>query len=214
MMIKEVAVENFTKIPEAVANGANRIELNDNLAVGGTTPSFGVMQAASQYLAEKQIPLVVMIRPRGGNFVYNDTELKIMEADLFQAQKLGVDAVTFGALTPAGEIDEEAMELLIGASVGMEVVFHMAFDAIPAAKQAESIDWLIDHGVSRILTHGGPLDLPIAKTTEHLKELLKLADNRIQILPGGSITADNYQALAQKLNVQQLHGTKLVPLSK
>jgi Uncharacterized protein involved in copper resistance len=117
---KEIAVENFTNIPQAVLAGADRIELNDNLTAGGTTPSLGVLTEASKYLQEKSIPLVEMIRPRGGNFVYNDLEIKMMETDLFQAQKLGVDAVTFGALTDQGEIDYEAMEQLIAASSGMQ----------------------------------------------------------------------------------------------
>ena len=149
MVFKEVAVENFTNIPQAIASGANRIELNDNLAVGGTTVSYGVMEQAASYLAEKNIPVVVMIRPRGGNFVYNDLELKMMEADLFNAQKLGVDAVTYGVLTSGGKLDEEAMEILLGASEGMQVVFHMAFDAIAPENQLEAIDWLAEHGVVR-----------------------------------------------------------------
>jgi len=161
IIYKEVAVEDFTKIPTSVLKGANRIELNDNLAVGGTSPSFGVLQEATKYLQEKSIPVVEMIRPRGGNFVYNDIELKIMEADLFQAQKLGVDAVTFGALTEDGKIDTDAMEQLIAASAGLQVVFHMAFDALAEDQKKPAIDWLVEHDVDRILTHGGPLTTPI-----------------------------------------------------
>lgn len=213
MIIKEVAVENFTQIPEAIANGATRIELNDNLAVGGTTVSHGVLEEAAKYLDEKQIPLVAMIRPRAGNFVYNDVELKIMEHDLFTAQQLGVDAVTFGALTPGGELDEEAMELLIGAAGGMQVVFHIAFDMIKPELQQESLAWLIDHGVSRVLTHGGALDQPIDKTVPHLQEIIAWAGSDIEILPGGGINYQNYQQILEQLPVKQLHGTKLVPLS-
>lgn len=209
-MLKEVAVENFTLIPKAVAAGANRIELNDNLAVGGTTVSHGVMAEAAKYLNEKNIPLVVMIRPRGGNFIYNDTELKMMESDLFLAQELGVDAVTFGALTANHELDKEAMEMLIGAAGGLEVVMHMAFDEIPVNKQKETIDWLAAHQVSRILTHGGPLSDPIEQHFGQLTEIIALAENKIQILPGGGITKDNAEHVATTLGVQQLHGTKLV----
>lgn len=212
MVFKEVAVENFTNIPQAIASGANRIELNDNLAVGGTTVSYGVMEQAASYLAEKNIPVVVMIRPRGGNFVYNDLELKMMEADLFNAQKLGVDAVTYGVLTSGGKLDEEAMEMLLGASEGMQVVFHMAFDAIAPENQLEAIDWLAEHGVVRILTHGGPLDQPITKTLEHLKETFTQAEGKIEILPGGGINYQNFQEIATELNASQSHGTKIVPL--
>ena len=150
MLLKEVALENYTNIPAAVAAGAKRIELNDNLAVGGTTVSRGVMAEAAKYTQEHGVSLVAMIRPRGGNFVYNDTELKIMEADLLQAQALGVDAVTFGALTAAGDLDTEAMSLLVGAAGGMSVVFHMAFDAMTTEQQTLAIDWLVDHQVERI----------------------------------------------------------------
>ncbi len=213
LIYKEIAVENFTTIPQAVLAGANRIELNDNLAVGGTTPSTGVLQETTKYLQEKSIPLVEMIRPRGGNFIYNDLELKMMEADLFQAQKLGVDAVAFGALTEDGELDEDAMEQLIAASSGMQVVFHMAFDDIPEENQPETIDWLVDHDVDRILTHGGPLDISINETIDNIKKTIDYADGRIDILPGGGITYENSDEVASKLDVKELHGTRLIDLA-
>ncbi|WP_179394330.1 copper homeostasis protein CutC [Lacticaseibacillus absianus] len=209
-MLKEVCVENFTNVPAAIAAGAHRIELNDNLAVGGTTVSRGVLAETTQYAHEHDASVVAMIRPRGGDFVYTDTELKIMEADLFEAQALGVDAVTFGALTPAGWLDEEAMENLIAAAGGMTVVMHMAFDAIPAAQQAAAIDWLADHGVARILTHGGPLTAPIDATVPHLQTLIQQAAGKLAILPGGGITAANVEALATQLGVQEFHGTKVI----
>ena len=211
-MYKEIAVENFTDIPQAILAGANRIELNDNLAVGGTTPSLGVLQETSKYLQEKSIPLVEMIRPRGGNFVYNDIELKMMETDIFQAQKLGIDAVAFGALTKDGALDEDALEMMIGASSGMQVVFHMAFDAIKDDNKKESIDWLIDHDVDRILTHGGSLETPIETTLPNIKEYIDYADDKIQILPGGGITFENADKIAKTLGVEALHGTKLIDL--
>jgi len=210
MLLKEVALENYTNIPAAVAAGAKRIELNDNLAVGGTTVSRGVMAEAAKYTQEHGVSLVAMIRPRGGNFVYNDTELKIMEADLLQAQALGVDAVTFGALTADGQLDTEAMALLVGAAGGMSVVFHMAFDALAADQQAPTIDWLVDHQVDRILTHGGPLTTPIADCVPQLQATIDLAAGRIQILPGGGITADNVDTITTALNVKQAHGTKII----
>ncbi|AKP68190.1 copper homeostasis protein CutC [Companilactobacillus ginsenosidimutans] len=211
-MYKEIAVENFTNIPHAVLAGANRIELNDNLAVGGTTPSLGVLQETSKYLQEKSIPLVEMIRPRGGNFVYNDIELKMMETDIFQAQKLGIDAVAFGALTSEGELDEDALEMMIGASAGMQVVFHMAFDEIRDDAKQDSIDWLIDHDVDRILTHGGSLETPIEQTLPNIKKYSDYANGKIQILPGGGISFENADSIAKELGVNALHGTKLIDL--
>ncbi|MQS89007.1 copper homeostasis protein CutC [Companilactobacillus mishanensis] len=211
-MYKEIAVENYTNIPQAVMAGANRIELNDNLAVGGTTPSLGVLQETSKYLQEKSIPLVEMIRPRGGNFVYNDIELKMMETDIFQAQKLGIDAVTFGALTPDGALDEDALEMMIAASSGMQVVINMAFDEIDNKHLQDSLDWLIDHDVDRILTHGGPLSDSIDSTLPTIKSYIKYVDGKIDILPGGGITSENCDAIAAELGVNALHGTKLIDL--
>ncbi|WP_119327432.1 copper homeostasis protein CutC [Companilactobacillus musae] len=209
-MYKEVAVENFTKIPTAVLKGANRIELNDNLAVGGTTPSLGVLTETTKYLQEKSIPVIEMIRPRGGDFVYNDLEIKMMEADLFEAQKLGVDGVAFGALTQDGELDEDAMEELIAASSGMQIVFHMAFDALAEDNKKDAIDWLVDHDVDRILTHGGPLTTPIDQTLDNIKKYIDYADGRIVILPGGGINYQNVDEIAEKLSVKELHGTKII----
>jgi len=205
LLIKEVCVENFTAIPAAIRQGAKRIELNDNLAVGGTTVSRGVMAEAVRYAHEHDVPVMVMIRPRGGHFVYNDQELKIMEADIFSAQELGADGIVLGCLTPDNQIDDEAMEMLIGAANGMQVVFHMAFDEIPTAQQAEAIDWLAEHDVKRILTHGGPLDQPLNQA--HLKELVTIADGRLVILPGGGITADNVTAIMTELGLTEAHGT-------
>ena len=210
IIFKEVAVENFTNIPTAVLKGANRIELNDNLAVGGTTPSLGVLQESTKYLQEKSIPVVEMIRPRGGDFVYNDLEIKMMEADLFQAQKLGVDGVAFGALTTNGDLDEDAMEQLIAASSGMQIVFHMAFDALAEDNKKSAIDWLVDHDVDRILTHGGPLTTPIDQTVGKIKEYVDYAAGRITILPGGGVNYQNCDTIAEKLGVKEVHGTKVI----
>lgn len=209
-MLKEVCVENFTQLPKALAAGARRIELNDNLAVGGTTVSKGVMAEATHYIHDHDASVVAMIRPRGGNFVYNDIELKIMEADLFEAQALGVDAVTFGALTADGWLDEEAMENLIAAANGMEVVMHMAFDDIAPERQQEAIDWLADHDVVRILTHGGPLSQSIEATLPHLQELVAMAQGKLTILPGGGITDANVEQITTTLGVSEAHGTKIL----
>ncbi|HJF19817.1 MAG TPA: copper homeostasis protein CutC [Enterococcus columbae] len=211
-MIKEFCAENYTDIPSAIYHGANRIELCDNLAVGGTTPSTGVIEEALSYAGEKHIPVMVMIRPRKGDFIYNDIELKIMHTDLIEAKKLGVDGVVFGCLTPSNWLDEEALETLIEVSEGLDITFHMAFDAIDKEKQFEAIDWLVEHGVTRILTHGGLLDTPIEENLEHLKALIDYANQRITILPGGGITFQNAEAIAEKLNVKELHGTKIVAL--
>lgn len=208
MLTKEVAVENFTNIPKAIQKGANRIELNDNLAVGGTTVSKGVMVESIHYAQDHNVPIFTMIRPRGGNFEYNDIELKIMETDIFEAQAYAADGIAVGALRPDHWLDEEALEQLFAAAGGMEITFHMAFDEIPENRQKQAIDWLSDQGVTRILTHGGPLSEPL--NINHLKQLINYAKGRIQILPGGGITDKNADEIAKELGVHELHGTKIV----
>lgn len=214
MLIKEFCAENYTLIPAAIHAGAQRIELCDNLAVGGTTPSTGVIEEVLNYAGEKSIPVMTMIRPRGGDFIYNDIELRIMHTDLIEAKKLGTDGVVFGCLTPSGWLDEEALELFIDTAEGLQITFHMAFDSIPAARQFEAIDWLATHGVERILTHGGAAGTPIVDNLPRLKELTEYADGRILILPGGSITHENLPQIVDELGATEAHGTKIVNLAE
>lgn len=209
-MIKEFCAENYTHLSWAIARGANRIELCDNLAVGGTTPSTGVIEEAISLGEEKQIPIMTIIRPRGGSFVYNDLELKIMHTDLIEAKKIGTDGVVLGCLTEDGWIDEEAMELLLEVAEGLQVTFHMAFDAIPADQQLAAIDWLAAHGVQRILTHGGPATTDIQDNLPRLKTFVDYADERLIMLPGGGITEDNVSMITAALGVHEAHGTKIV----
>ncbi|MGC6769910.1 copper homeostasis protein CutC [Enterococcus sp. LJL128] len=212
-MIKEFCAENFTDIPAAVRNGAGRIELCDNLAVGGTTPSTGVIEEAVHFAEEHPVSIMTMIRPRGGDFVYNDIELKIMHTDLIEAKKIGTDGVVFGCLTDDNWLDEEALDLLIETSEGLQITFHMAFDQLSKENQFKAIDWLAERNVQRILTHGGPAGTPITKNLAHLKELIDYADGRIIILPGGGITAANVDEIVSALAISEAHGTKIVSLN-
>lgn len=211
-MIKEFCAENYTDIPKAIQAGAGRIELCDNLAVGGTTPSMGVIEEVLAYAGEKHVPVMTMIRPRGGNFVYNDIELKIMENDLIHAKNAGTDGVVFGCLTEDNEVDEEALEMLLGNSEGVLTTFHMAFDELSKEEQFKTIDWFSRLGIDRILTHGGPLTSSIEENLPHLKELVDYAAGRIIILPGGGINAENAERIAKTLGVNELHGTKIVSI--
>lgn len=209
-MIKEFCSENFTNIPAAIRNGAGRIELCDNLAVGGTTPSTGVIEEVIAYAGEKSIPVMTIIRPRGGDFVYNDIELKIMHTDLIEAKKIGTDGVVIGCLTSEDWLDEEALEMLIETAEGLQITFHMAFDVLSKEQQFRAIDWLVDHEVHRILTHGGPAETSIEENFEHLKALIEYANDRIIILPGGGISDKNVETVINELKVNEVHGTKIV----
>lgn len=214
MLIKEFCAENYTDIPAAIHAGAKRIELCDNLAVGGTTPSTGVIEEVLSYAGEKNVPVMTMIRPRGGDFIYNDIELKIMHTDLIEAKKMGTDGVVFGCLTPSGWLDEEALELLIDTAEGLQITFHMAFDSIPAARQFEAIDWLAEHGVDRLLTHGGAAGTNILDNLPRLKELTNYAAGRLLILPGAGITYENVDQIVTELGAKEAHGTKIVNLAE
>lgn len=209
-MIREFCAENFTRVPHAIAAGATRIELCDNLAVGGTTPSLGVIEATCRYAANCMVPVMVMIRPRGGNFVYTDSEVAIMKRDVDAVRRVGAAGAVLGCLTGGGWIDEPATTALLRAASGLQVTFHMAFDDISSERQFAAIDWLAEHGVSRVLTHGGPMRVPIEENIERLSHLQAYAKGRLLILPGGGITYANAEAIARKVGVQEVHGTAIV----
>lgn len=208
MIIRELCLENFTKIPQALQAGVERIELCDNLAVGGTTPSYGVIEEAAKYVAESKTTLAVMIRPRGGNFVYNSHELKIIETDTLKAVEAGAQNIVFGALTPDNEIDTDALETVSIAAQGLPITFHMAFDEV--TDQEKAIDQLVEFGVDKILTHGRPLDQPL--NTDKLKSLIDYAKGKINIIIGGGVNAENFENLAQLTGTNYVHGTKIIKL--
>lgn len=209
-MIYEFCAENVTLLEKAMQAGARRIELCDNLAVGGTTPSYGVTKAAVELAANYDTTIMTMIRPRGGDFVYNDMEIAIMLEDIRLTAQAGSKGVVFGALTGEKKLDKPNLEKLIAASKGMEIVFHMAFDELSDDDQLEAIDWLSQAGVTRILTRAGVSGDSLEKRFAHYHRILEHAKGKIEILPGGGIDLDNRQIFIDQLGVTQLHGTKVV----
>ena len=209
-MIYEFCAENVTLLEKAMQAGARRIELCDNLAVGGTTPSYGVTKAAVELAANYDTTIMTMIRPRGGDFVYNDLEIAIMLEDIRLTAQAGSQGVVFGALTADKKLDKPNLEKLIAASKGMEIVFHMAFDELSDEDQLEAIDWLSQAGVTRILTRAGVSGDSLEKRFEHYHRILEHAKGKIEILAGGGIDLDNRQTFIDQLGVTQLHGTKVV----
>ena len=209
-MIYEFCAENVTLLEKAMQAGARRIELCDNLAVGGTTPSYGVTKAAVELAANYDTTIMTMIRPRGGDFIYNALEIAIMLEDIRLTAQAGSQGVVFGALTPDKKLDKPNLEKLIAASEGMEIVFHMAFDELGDEDQLEAIDWLSQAGVTRILTRAGVSGDSLEKRFNHYHRILEHAKGKIEILPGGGIDLDNRQTFIDQLGVTQLHGTKVV----
>lgn len=209
-MIYEFCAENVTLLEKAMQAGARRIELCDNLAVGGTTPSYGVTKAAVELATNHDTTIMTMIRPRGGDFVYNELEIAIMLEDIRLTAQAGSQGVVFGALTTDKKLDKTNLEKLIAASKGMEIVFHMAFDELSDDDQLEAIDWLSQAGVTRILTRAGVSGDSLEKRFAHYHRILEHAKGKIEILPGGGIDLDNRQTFIDQLGVTQLHGTKVV----
>lgn len=198
-MIYEFCAENVTLLEKAMQAGARRIELCDNLAVGGTTPSYGVTKAAVELAANYDTTIMTMIRPRGGDFVYNDLEIAIMLEDIRLTAQAGSQGVVFGTLTADKKLDKPNLEKLIAASKGMEIVFHMAFDELSDEDQPEAIDWLSQAGVTRILTRAGVSGDSLEKRFVHYHRILEYAKGKIEILPGGGIDLENRQTFIDQV---------------
>lgn len=202
-ILKEACVGNFLEAKRAYELGAHRIELCDNLMEGGTTPSLGTIKMTVSSL---DIPVFPIIRPRGGDFVYSEEEVRIMEEDVEVCKSVGVKGIVIGALTPENKIDEDTIKKLIKKADGMKVTFHMAFDSIRNKKAG--LDNLVGLGIHRILTKGGIGDA--VSNLDTLRELNRYANDRITILAGGGITRDNYLNLVRSTGVREVHGTKIV----
>lgn len=216
MLLKEFCAENMERVPDAIDAGAKRIELCDNLACGGTSPSVGVVRAASRLCREHGVTLMAMVRPRGGDFAYSADELRMMDDDIVSHACSGVDGVVFGCARD-GRLDVDTTEHLLStvrscAGASLEVTFHMAFDDITPDEQLDAIDWLAAHGVTRILTHGGPAGTSIGENLPRLRAYVNRAAGRIGILPGGGVTWENCEELARALGVSEVHGTRVVRL--
>lgn len=209
-MIKEICVENFTSIPDAIAAGANRISLKDNYVGQGTTVSKGVMKKAIEYAHKYNVTVCCCIRPRVGNFVFDDDEIEIMVDDIRTAKELGADFVDFGCLNEDNTLDIPNMKILALAAGNMKKVCHMAFDEIPKTLHKETIDALASMEFCAILTHGGKITAPI--NLKQIKETIILVNKRMTVIPGGGVNWKNCQDIATELGVSEVHGSKIVEL--
>ena len=184
----EICANSIESALNAQNGGADRVELCMELAVGGVTPSHGMIKLAKEML---EIPVYVLIRPRGGDFSFSLLELEIMKEDVAFCAEVGCEGVVIGALTPERKIHERMTYELMQAAGFMDVTFHKAFDEV--ANQFEALDTLKELGVQRVLTSGGE---PTALAgLDRLGELLEEADDEIIIMPGGGIRSANLNQL-------------------
>ena len=190
------SVESAIKAQEGVAY---RVELCAGIPEGGTTPPFGDMRMARQML--HQTKLHVIIRPRGGDFLYSPLEQEIMLHDIKVARQLGADGVVFGCLTAEGDVDMAAMKKFMNAVGDMNVTFHRAFDMCKDPFKA--LEQIIELGCTRILTSGQESNA--VKGIPLLKELVKQADGRIIIMPGCGVNPGNIKQIAEETNATEFH---------
>jgi copper homeostasis protein len=202
-IIREACVENLQQALEAEKNGAERLELCDNLACGGTSNAYGVMKSVIQAM---EIPVMCMVRPRGGDFVYSDAEFESMKDDIEICRLLGAAGVVSGILRENGEVDVERTKLLIDLCENMSFTFHKAFDLCPDPPQA--LEDIIKTGADRLLTSGQK------NTAEEglsmLSRLHAAAAGRIQIVAAGKITKANLKNLQNQTQIIEFHGKRIV----
>ena len=195
----EICANSVESAAKAQEGGAYRVELCAGIPEGGTTPSFGEMRMARQLLQETKLHII--IRPRGGDFLYSQLEQEIMLHDINVARQFGADGVVFGCLTAEGNVDVPAMKKLMNAVGDMNVTFHRAFDM--CRNPQEALEQIIELGCSRILTSGQEANA--VKGIPLLKELVEQADGRIIIMPGCGVNPNNILQIAEETGASEFH---------
>ncbi|MGB8815229.1 MAG: copper homeostasis protein CutC [Paracoccaceae bacterium] len=198
-MLIEVCVDSLAGVAEAVAGGADRLELCAALAVGGLTPSAGMMRAA----AGCGVPVYAMIRPRAGDFVFFAGEVAVMLADIDAARAAGLAGVVLGASMPDGRLDVGVLAQLVAAAQGMGLTLHRAFDLVP--DMAEAVEVAVGLGFERILTSGQAVTAVAG--IEGLARVFDLAAGRIGVMPGAGVSAATVGKLRARLPLREVHGS-------
>jgi copper homeostasis protein len=194
----EICVGDVASAIAAESGGADRVELCDNLHVGGTTPSAGSIAESCRRL---NIPVHVLIRPRAGDFIYSEPEIAAMRRDIEFAKAEGAAGVVLGALTREAEIDRELTAELIALARPLCVTFHKAFDQVP--EPLESLHTLIGLSIERVLTSGGQ-----ATALEGISTLAKLVDHaadKITVMAGGQLGISNLEAVVRQTRARDVH---------
>ena len=201
----EICANSTASCKAAQEGGADRVELCSGIPEGGTTPSFGMIRKARESIG---IGLNVIIRPRGGDFLYSKDELDEMVFDIKTAIDLGADGLVFGCLTREGSVDKEAMSRLMEASAGVPVTFHRAFDH--SSDPFQALEDIIGLGCARILTSGcRPTAMEGAGL---LASLVKKAEDRIIIMPGCGVNEGNIAEIARLSGAREFHFSAREPV--
>ncbi|WP_449387060.1 copper homeostasis protein CutC [Chryseobacterium lineare] len=198
----EIACFNPESAIIAFENGADRIELCDGLSEGGTTPNF---ETVRQLREKINIPIFVMIRPRGGNFTYSGIEFEEMKSDLIQLKSLHVDGFVFGILNGNDEVNVEQNKELVELAKPYPCTFHRAFDR--ARDLEDSLEKVIECGFKTILTSGQKPNVSEGK--ENLKKLVELSDGRIEILIGGGLRSTNIEKIRNFTKANYFHSSAI-----
>ncbi|MDO5075235.1 MAG: copper homeostasis protein CutC [Bacteroidales bacterium] len=206
MALLEICCGTLDSAITALCAGAHRLELCSALDEGGLTPSHGLLRAVGRL---EGIQKHVLIRPRGGDFLYTAAELEVMVNDIAIAKDEGFDGIVVGALCADGSIDIEACRTLIQAAAGMSVTFHRAFDL--CAHRAEALEQIVELGCQRILTSGGA---PTAwEGRAVLAQLVEQAAGRIVIMPAAGVKASNAAEILLLTGAQEIHASARAPLA-
>lgn len=203
-LVLEACVETLADAMEAESRGANRIELCSALDQDGLTPTIEITRQCLNCLS---IPVMVMTRPRGGNFVYSDSEIAQMEKEIEQFKQMGVSGVVFGLLTQTGEIDTVNTQKLAKLAFPLEVTFHKAIDYTPdvlqSFQQLNRISW-----ITRVLTSGGKDTAWNGRL--QLKAMNDLPERRITLIAAGKVLPENRIRIAEYTGITELHGKHIV----
>ncbi|SFH49877.1 copper homeostasis protein CutC [Pedobacter insulae] len=201
----EVCANSFSSALAAQTGGAIRVELCENMAEGGTTPSFGQIKLCKEKLSIKIWPI---IRPRGGDFLYSADEFDLMKEDVKICKELGCSGIVTGVLLANGEIDKGRCKVLIDLAYPMPVAFHRAFDMSKDLPRA--LEDLIELGFLRVLTSGGAESA--YKGIETLEKLVKQANGRIEIMPGAGINEHNILEIKDQTGAHTFHSSARIKI--
>ena len=199
MALLEVCVADADSLAAAIAGGADRIELCSALELGGLTPGPGLIALA----AHAPMPVMAMVRPRSGDFVFSRADVEAMRGDIEAIRAAGLAGVVLGASKPDGRLDAEMLKLLVEAGSGLSLTLHRAIDLVPDWRAG--IDLAVELGFDRILTSGGAINAPAGR--DMIADMLAYAGERITIMAGSGITPANVADLLAGLPLKEVHSS-------